>query len=124
MDKKSISIDQEKKLAKLFDGRRQPSSGAFPGLKGDVKADNLLIEAKYTERKSFTITQDILIKITKQALAYNKIPVVAIEFATMPLGTSKDWILVEVDTFKELLDVYKQFKEGKPTSKRIFGEQK
>ncbi len=50
------------------------NSGAFDFDKGDLKTDTHLIDAKYTERKSFSITTKILNKIWKEALERNKLP--------------------------------------------------
>ena len=50
------------------------NSGAMAFDKGDLKTDEFVIECKYTEKKGFKITADILDKIWNSALDANKLP--------------------------------------------------
>ena len=65
------------------------NSGAFVFDKGDLKTDNYLIECKYTEKKSFSITKKILEKIWNEALESNKLPKLIVGIK----DGSKDWVL-------------------------------
>lgn len=65
---------QEKAVAKAIGGKQQSNSGATPFQKGDVVADNWLIECKTcTEAKAaFKIQREWLIKVKEEAFAMNK----------------------------------------------------
>ena len=72
------SLKHEKRLAKAVGGQRNVASGAFWFRKGDVRSQDLLIEHKWTGKKSFTIKSDILEKITTEALLDSRTPVLGI----------------------------------------------
>jgi hypothetical protein len=72
------SLKHEKRLAKAIGGQRNVASGAFWFRKGDVRSQDLLIEHKWTGKKSFTIKSDILEKITTEALLDSRTPVLGI----------------------------------------------
>jgi len=68
------SKQQEKKVAKRLDGKRQANSGATPFYKGDVVTQDFLIECKTktTDCKSFTVKEDWLLKNEEEAFAMGK----------------------------------------------------
>ena len=68
----------EKRLAKATGGSRTAASGAFWSRKGDVRTHDLLIEHKWTGKKSFTLTAQVLEKIMTEALFDGRIPVLGI----------------------------------------------
>lgn len=72
------SLKHEKRLAKAIGGQRNVASGAFWFRKGDVRSQDLLIEHKWTGKKSFTLKADILEKITTEALLDSRTPVLGI----------------------------------------------
>jgi hypothetical protein len=72
------SLKHEKRLAKAVGGQRNVASGAFWFRKGDVRSQDLLIEHKWTGKKSFTIKSDVLEKITTEALLDSRTPVLGI----------------------------------------------
>jgi len=72
------SLKHEKRLAKAVRGQRNVASGAFWFRKGDVRSQDLLIEHKWTGKKSFTLKSDILEKITTEALLDSRTPVLGI----------------------------------------------
>lgn len=72
------SLKHEKRLAKAIGGQRSVASGAFWFRKGDVRSQDLLIEHKWTGKKSFTLKSDILEKITTEALLDSRTPVLGI----------------------------------------------
>ena len=65
------------------------NSGALDFDKGDLKTDDYLIECKYTEKKSFSITKKILKKIWNEALESNKLPKIIVGIK----DGEKDWVL-------------------------------
>jgi hypothetical protein len=101
------SMKQEDRVAKRVGGYRQKASGALPGNRGDVKGVELLGECKRTDKKSISITLAYLEKITHEAVAYDKIPAVAIEFGNTPKMVSRDWVMVPADFMQDLLEAYR-----------------
>jgi hypothetical protein len=69
------SQKHEKRLAKAFGGSTTAASGAFWSRKGDVRSESLLIEHKWTGKKSKTIQSAELKKITTEAILDGRIPV-------------------------------------------------
>ena len=89
------SLKHEKRLAKKVDGQRSAASGAFWSRKGDVRSDELLIEHKWTGKKSVTIKSDVLKKITTEAILDSRIPVLCLH-----LDGENYVVLVEEDFFE------------------------
>lgn len=84
------SQSQEKRLARDFGGRVTPRSGAGWKVKGDVRTDDELLEAKWTGAKQVTIKAEVLEKISNEALAELRRPVTVFtvggqDYAIMPL---------------------------------------
>lgn len=69
---------QEKRIAKQTGGSRNAGSGAFLR-KGDIRAGDVLVEAKWTGKKSFTLKADVLEKIVQEALAEGRTPLLQVE---------------------------------------------
>ena len=101
------SMRQEDRVADALSGYRQKASGALPGNLGDVKGVELLGECKRTDKKSISITLAYLEKITKEALFYDRIPAVSIEFGNTPKLVSRDWVMVPSEFMQELLEAYR-----------------
>lgn len=81
-----------------------PASGALdaPSLKTDASDELTAMEHKYTERRSFAVTVDLLEKLFAQANAAKiKIPLFAITFSQMMQGP-KDWVLMPLAELEEL----------------------
>lgn len=57
----------EREAARLLGGRRHPASGAKWYAKGDLRANGFLIDDKYTDAASFTITRSMFRKIMQEA---------------------------------------------------------
>lgn len=74
------SPKQEAELAERLGGKIVKGSGCgFE--KGDVRVRNkILLEAKCTSNKSFSITQEILDKIEDAACGNGELPVIEVEF--------------------------------------------
>ena len=68
------SKQQEKRVAKATNGKRQSNSGATAFDKGDIITDQFLIECKTktADCKSFTIKEDWLLKNEEEAFAMGK----------------------------------------------------
>jgi hypothetical protein len=69
------SRKHEDRLAKAIGGSRTAASGAFWSRKGDVRSEELLIEHKWTGKKSKTIQSVELKKITNEAIMDGRMPV-------------------------------------------------
>jgi len=91
---------QEIKVAKEFQGRRIPLSGAGKE-KWDVKSDKFIIDCKQTEKKSINIPIKLLEKISRDALTQGKTPLLHLFFKN---STFPEWIILPYEFFKNLLD--------------------
>lgn len=65
----------EKRLGKALGGKPVAASGAFWSRKGDVRTDDLLVEHKWTGKKSFTLKAEVLEKIVTEAILDGRTPV-------------------------------------------------
>lgn len=71
---------QEREIATRIGGQVTKASGAGAFEKGDVRLRGLVrIEAKTTQRQSFSVTSEMLGKIEMQALQAGELPVMVIE---------------------------------------------
>lgn len=98
--KQEKSRRQEEQVASSLGGRRQPGSGAFIGLKGDVKSDVLLIECKRTDKKSMSVKGEWLVKITKEAVEADRYP--ALYLTIDGVNPSQEWIMLPASVFEQL----------------------
>ena len=73
------------------------NSGAMWFDKGDLKTETHLIECKYTEKKSFSITRKILDKLWEEALDRNKLPALVIG-----IKGEKDTYIINCQIQKEI----------------------
>lgn len=89
------SLKHEKRLEKVAGGKRNAASGAFWNRKGDVRTDDLLIEHKWTGKKSVTIKAEVLEKITKEAILDSRTPVLGLH-----LDGENYVVLLEEDFFE------------------------
>ncbi len=89
----------EKDFAKRHGGKRQPCSGAFPGLKGDIKFEDLLVDLKETEKASFRVTVADLQKIVNEALGAGKSPALVIRFHNVK-NFDQEWAVIPVSVLK------------------------
>lgn len=105
---KKKSGRQEARVAKGMGGKTQKGSGSVDFNKGDVKTTELLIEAKRTDKDSLSVKKEWLEKITREAIAYNKVPALSIEFDKTERFVSKDWIAVPVAFLNELISFYRE----------------
>lgn len=96
----------EKRLAKKLGGRLRPASGALQGAKGDMTLGNVLIEAKSTVGRSFSVKHEQLAKIAKEARDQGMIPALSISFINgdgrpVPAG---EWVAVPLHVWQMLLE--------------------
>lgn len=89
-----MSQMHEKRLAKKTGGQVSAGSGAFWSRKGDVRTEDLLIEHKYTGKKSFTLTATVLEKIITEAVLDGRTPVLGFS-----LNAQDYVVLTETDFF-------------------------
>jgi hypothetical protein len=90
------SLKHEKRLEKILGGQRSAGSGAFWSRKGDVRTDDLLIEHKWTGKKTVTIKSEVLKKITKEAILDSRTPVLGIHL------DGENYVLLGEEDFFEL----------------------
>jgi hypothetical protein len=97
---------QEERVAARTGGRRVPGSGASPYAKGDVRLSRWLVECKKTEHASLSIKKSWLVKISKQAVAIQKEPALAIEIQGGPQDAvcDRDWVLIPARIFEKLTE--------------------
>lgn len=81
-DPKKKSKKQEKRIAREVGGKQTPGSGSRWNAKGDVKTSSLLIEAKTTTHRSFSVTSTILDKISEEAVLCGRTPVLSVEITS------------------------------------------
>lgn len=75
---------QEREAAKRLGGRTTPASGSLRE-KGDVRVSGILrLECKATSKKSFSVTRDMVRKITEAGELSGELPAIEIEF--LPLA--------------------------------------
>lgn len=92
----------EKRLAKRLGGSRQPGSGMFSCMKGDVKTPELLIDSKETDRDSFSLTTKMLAKIEEESHTQRKVPAIVLKFNEAKLGMIKEWIVLPLEEYERL----------------------
>jgi hypothetical protein len=90
------SQKHEKRIAKAVGGKTTAASGAFWSRKGDVRSDDLLIEHKWTGKKSFSLKADILEKIVTEAIIDSRMPVLGISL------NNNNYVLLTEDDFLEM----------------------
>lgn len=90
------SKKHENRLAKLVGGSRNAGSGAFWSRKGDVRSTDLLIEHKWTGKKSFSLKSDVLEKIVTEAILDGRTPVLGFSL------NNENYVVLTEDDFLEI----------------------
>jgi hypothetical protein len=90
------SKKHEDRLAKKVGGQRSAGSGAFWSRKGDVRSQDMLIEHKWTGKKSKTIQSAELKKITTEAIIDGRTPVFGLHL------DGEDYVILLETDFLEL----------------------
>ena len=101
--KRRAAIRQEDDLARQLGGRRQPGSGALPGIKGDVKvAGKYRVEAKYTRNKTYRLDRTELGKIRGECAGL-EVPLFVVDFVDPDTGGSPDrWVTLPFSDFQRM----------------------
>ena len=94
----------EKKAAKKIRGRQPMASGALSFGKADVFNDLVRVECKTTEKRSYSIKKELLLKVANET-EHGKIPVFNIQFEEQT-GNLNYYILDE-GWFLELLKLWR-----------------
>jgi Holliday junction resolvase len=109
-----MSFKQETEMAKLYNGKRSPSSGAQPHDRGDVRyrvrtGDDLYEheydftgECKATRTKSMTIRKETWEKIAEEAEEQGRRPCMFIRFLDQQTGRKIDLIIRSVEDDREM----------------------
>lgn len=90
------SQKHEKRIAKAIGGQTTAASGAFWSRKGDVRSSGLLVEHKWTGKKSKTIQSVELKKITNEAIMDGRLPIFGIHL------DGEDYVILLETDFLEL----------------------
>lgn len=90
------SQKHEKRIAKAIGGQTTAASGAFWSRKGDVRSEGLLVEHKWTGKKSKTIQAAELVKITNEAIMDGRLPVFGIHL------DGEDYVILLETDFLEM----------------------
>lgn len=90
------SQKHEKRLAKKVGGTRNAASGALWARKGDVRSDDLLIEHKYTGKKTYTLKAVDLEKNVTHAILESRLPVFGISL------NNYNYVILTEDDFLEM----------------------
>jgi hypothetical protein len=85
---------KENKDNVLFRGKKRPRSGGLWFAPGDVSTEEFLIDCKTTEKKSFSITEQIWDKIHTEALKCRKMPCLSIQ-----LGDGTEVVVLDKNDF-------------------------
>jgi len=95
----------EKRIAKEIGGSTTAASGAFWSRKGDVRSNDLLVEHKWTGKKSKTIQSAELKKITNEAIMDGRTPVFGIHL------DGEDYVILLETDFFELMNEVRSVRE-------------
>lgn len=97
------STKQEKKVAKVLNGKTIANSGATMFSKGDVSTDSFLIECKTctTRRKQFTLHKEWLDKLKEEAFAMGKY----YNALVFDFGTPERYYVIDESLFKQLVSM-------------------
>ena len=75
----------EKLDAKRFGGRQQIGSGITWSAPGDVRTEKFLIDSKFTEKKSYSVSKKTWDKLYEEALFEYRIPILSIRIQDLDL---------------------------------------
>lgn len=96
---------QERKTAQRLGGYRTLASGSG-FVKGDVRVPGVArIECKATQKKSFSITQDMLDKIEYAAMACDEVPAIIVEFMGDAETAGREVAVISVKWLEHLLSL-------------------
>ena len=93
------SKQQEERTAEKYNGSRNVMSGAGWVRKNDVRTIDLLIENKFTDKKSYSIKSNEMVKLSRTAILEDRIPVLQVD-----LGGRSYVVLLENDFLEMIYD--------------------
>jgi len=98
---RKTSQKQELETAELIGGRRQKGSGALLGNKGDVRLPGVLRgEMKFTTKRSFTLTREVLDKIRSECVGKER-PFVGLRFVDPDTRATEDeWVIIPLEDWE------------------------
>ena len=105
---KEKSDRHEKKAAKKIRGRQTMASGALSFGKADVFNDIVRIECKTTEKQSYSIKKELLLKVANET-EHGKIPVFNIQFEEQT--GNLNYYIIDEGWFLELLQLWRKHNE-------------
>jgi hypothetical protein len=88
------STKQEAQIAKDVGGKRQTASGALPYDKLDVLSQEFLIEAKYTDRASYSVNKKQMAMYEMEARKVGRLPALVVDF-----GKGQCYVLLRYEEF-------------------------
>lgn len=92
----------QQETAKLLDGKEQPASGARPAYKGDVVAEGVLCEDKYTNKSFIVLQQSWFTKIRQEAVYRGVTPMLTFRIARygkwqmVPIQRTEDGAIIVI----------------------------
>jgi hypothetical protein len=92
------SAKQESRWGRLIAGKTVSGSGSSWSHDADIVSDDLLVEHKWTSKKSFSIQAKIWRKIYNEAWKIGRTPILAIHLSDPPT----DVVLMDENDFLEL----------------------
>lgn len=99
--------NHENYIAKMYNGRRSPSSGASWSDRGDVRFEienyKFTAECKTTEKKSFSIKKDTWNKIVEEAQEQDRRPCMFVRFEDES-GQMIDLVVRSIDDDLEVIE--------------------
>mgnify|MGYP004102756529 FL=1 len=93
------SKKQEERTAEKYNGSRNVMSGAGWVRKNDVRTIDLLVENKFTDKKSYSIVSQEMVKLSRTAILEDRIPVLQVD-----LGGRSYVVLLENDFLEMIHD--------------------
>jgi len=93
------SKKQEERTAEKYNGSRNIMSGAGWVRKNDVRTIDLLVENKFTDKKSYSIVSQEMVKLARTAILEDRIPVLQVD-----LGGRSYVVLLENDFLEMIHD--------------------
>jgi hypothetical protein len=93
------SKKQEERTAEKYKGSRNVMSGAGWVRKNDVRTIDLLVENKFTDKKSYSIVSQEMVKLARTAILEDRIPVLQVD-----LGGRSYVVLLENDFLEMIHD--------------------
>lgn len=100
MDKvHKAAVDAEKWVAEVYGGRRTTASGSGTKDKGDVIALDEVFEVKYTEKQSFSLKLEDLMKINIEAIVTSKRPVFHLNYGP---GHIERFVVLREDDYLDM----------------------